>query len=413
MTTESTIISGPINVIRLEGKTDNINKTLYVLFDIHVPLRNQTECLELQEINIKNYISNNLKLAQNENNIIYDLFIEYHPVRDIDKFGATKYTVNYIEEMMKFITKQYYLDNNNIRKRNSYYKNLRSHYIDFRFPFMSPKITETIYYLESLCYNIHANLSIQNLQLMIDNLKIIKSFYIHTFNTFFKPRRITATDLKLLEYTNKSYKQIEHKISNKIIGKYNHKSVKKVLGNIIKNEFKTELLKYTDELDLYINTLTDFCVTYATINFQDMLYNDNIKTYTRGGVDFEEIDKIIKFVHQMGSNLFQSLGGATLYIMDMYFLRRFLDKDYVTNGIVYTGAEHSVNYIYLLVKYFDFKITHFSYIKKMSDKDNIKNINNVHKNIKASINYINCIKYFFPTELYQCSDISGFPKLFL
>ena len=49
--------------------------------------------------------------------------------------------------------------------------------------------------------------------------------------------------------------------------------------------------------------------------------------------------------------------------MDVYFLRRFLDKKYITNTVTYTGINHSINYIYALVKYFDFKITHASYMK--------------------------------------------------
>lgn len=42
-------------------------------------------------------------------------------------------------------------------------------------------------------------------------------------------------------------------------------------------------------------------------------------------------------------------------------LRRFLDKTYITNSIAYTGMGHSMNYIYILLHEFDFKITHVSY----------------------------------------------------
>ena len=36
-------------------------------------------------------------------------------------------------------------------------------------------------------------------------------------------------------------------------------------------------------------------------------------------------------------------------ITDLFFLRRFLDKDYITKAITYTGAVHSINYINFLV----------------------------------------------------------------
>ena len=39
-----------------------------------------------------------------------------------------------------------------------------------------------------------------------------------------------------------------------------------------------------------------------------------------------------------------------------YFLRRFLDKDYITKNIVYTGFIHTIEYLYFLVKHYDFKI---------------------------------------------------------
>lgn len=94
-------------------------------------------------------------------------------------------------------------------------------------------------------------------------------------------------------------------------------------------------------------------------------------------------------------------------LTDIFFLRRFLEKDYVTNGIAYTGAAHSVNYIYMLIKYFDFKITHYSYI-------NIENqdLNNLHRQIKNSSTFRDVDIYFSLPYLSQCSDMTSFPKLF-
>ena len=40
---------------------------------------------------------------------------------------------------------------------------------------------------------------------------------------------------------------------------------------------------------------------------------------------------------------------------DIFFLRRFLDKEYITNAIVYAGALHINTYIDILIKEFDFK----------------------------------------------------------
>ncbi len=94
-----------------------------------------------------------------------------------------------------------------------------------------------------------------------------------------------------------------------------------------------------------------------------------------------------------------------LYMMDIYLIRRFLDKNYITNTVSYTGALHSVNYIRILVKYFDFKITHYSYLK---DSD----INNAHKIIKQSKVMDNLNELFYPPTFLQCSNLNNFPKLF-
>lgn len=88
----------------------------------------------------------------------------------------------------------------------------------------------------------------------------------------------------------------------------------------------------------------------------------------------------------------------------MYFLRRFLDKDYITNSISYTGGLHSMTYIHTLVKYFDFKITHTSYSKYI-----IKDINQKIKNMELGPEYY---AIFMRPIKYQCSDITNFPDNF-
>ena len=93
--------------------------------------------------------------------------------------------------------------------------------------------------------------------------------------------------------------------------------------------------------------------------------------------------------------------------IDMYFLRRFLDKDYVQNGIVYAGIAHSMSYIYMLIKYYDFKITNVSYLKEG------ETIESATKKIKdQTVSNPNIDELFYPPSLYQCSNLSDFPKNF-
>lgn len=91
-------------------------------------------------------------------------------------------------------------------------------------------------------------------------------------------------------------------------------------------------------------------------------------------------------------------------LTDLYFIRRFLDKEYIDTGIVYTGIIHSVDFVYVLLKYFDFDITNYSYLSKspIELKQIIKKLDNSRK----------LDKYIFPPKLKQCSDLTKFPKLF-
>lgn len=81
--------------------------------------------------------------------------------------------------------------------------------------------------------------------------------------------------------------------------------------------------------------------------------------------------------------------------MDLYFLRRFLDKDYIKKGIVYCGEYHFVHYISFLVKYFDFEILECDkfYI--------VSNIKELEKKLKME-DFEDCYKYFTPDNYNQC-----------
>ena len=93
-------------------------------------------------------------------------------------------------------------------------------------------------------------------------------------------------------------------------------------------------------------------------------------------------------------------------LMDLFFLRRFLDKDYITNGIVYTGKAHSEFYILSLVKYFNFKVTHTAY-------SSLPNMDKLTETIKAQPNIDGLFKLLNPPIMSQCIHADVFPELFI
>lgn len=71
--------------------------------------------------------------------------------------------------------------------------------------------------------------------------------------------------------------------------------------------------------------------------------------------------------------------------------------------MTYTGATHSINYIDILAKDFNFEITHASYCDSTIPEAN-QNIKNYDTTELA--------KLFYPPIFQQCSDMTTFPKNF-
>ena len=99
------------------------------------------------------------------------------------------------------------------------------------------------------------------------------------------------------------------------------------------------------------------------------------------------------------------LGYINVILTDLYFLRRFLDKKYIKNTIVYCGLYHMFDYIYFLTKYFNFKMTNIYYKDKSYKLDKIDTTN---------ISYFNefekyLVKYDKDFIDTQCVDLFDFP----
>jgi hypothetical protein len=107
-----------------------------------------------------------------------------------------------------------------------------------------------------------------------------------------------------------------------------------------------------------------------------------------------------------------SIFSAGVSLVDVFFLRRFLDKTYVTNGIVYGGGYHMISYAFILIKYFNFKITHVAHNRKHYS---MKKLNEFIKSSKKipdiqDLFYYDNVTY---AEEPQCSVLDSFPKNFL
>jgi len=119
-------------------------------------------------------------------------------------------------------------------------------------------------------------------------------------------------------------------------------------------------------------------------------YNKNIKLKLLQVLDFGLMEKIL------------------LQHTDFYFLRRFLDKDYINTAICYTGLAHLSHLSFILVNKFNFKVTH------LSGKVNEYDIDKINQSINELSEYNPEKMYkiidFTNPDFLQCSNMFNFPE---
>src|ERR1700733_13261845 len=364
-------INGPINVIRMIGKIGSTSKVLYLFGDIHTDVNTQQECDSIFNVDINQYLATTFYNISNDSSDkkIYDFFLEISPSELVNEQDMNNsYKFKYIHQVYKFFRKifRYNKSKNKVSVHDMFNK-IRLHYIDIRQYFsQSNRIMfntfDTIFLLENNRY-----LSKDIVDEIIRGLTIVKTdlkLIIDAYNV-----STSSQVQKLNELTTRDYNKYMIYFFQKLINFYNHKNI----SERIKKQIKIIL----DEIDKIIKEIDIFIVLLINVND-----------------DFLNIVKLFDNYMEVGMKL-----------MDLYFMRRYLDKSYITNGIVYGGADHICNYVYSLIKDYDFEITNSSYMSA-------KNINELNKNINKLKNYMDVRQYIFPNILRQCSDLEGFPSNF-
>ena len=391
-------LNGPINVVRMEGHINNIKKVIYIFMDEHIDIDQQTDCNDPHDsIDINIFFRNsfeNLKYTKKT----YDFFLETFPHGLAYDLNESLYSTRtseeiYIEKLWKFFYESVHFDKKN-NTLTSLFSNVRLHYIDIRnvlYSFIVDPLLFAIHQLSEI-HNLTHDIVNTSLETVINFLKKLQIML--STNNFHSSKQqiITKLDSHIIDFLlnanirQKYFDQFSY-LLNKLVNGYNHINVKKKLVNIyVKKFIFTKLEDYIYDLDL--------------------LY-DKVKNLT--GKDYENNDFVKELKNDL-NHFHQALFAYAARFVDLYFLRRFLDKDYVTNAIIYTGAAHSVSYIYILNS-FNFEITHCAY----SAFENIDHLNKAVSNIKNfpfEDSLFDLIDLFVLLVSKQCSDISDFPDNF-
>lgn len=414
-TKNSTQISGPINLVRLEGTVNNKQKVLYLFMDLHIDSDIQTECTNIRSIHIKNYLTNAFDHIRNTNTKI-DFFLETFP----DQVGfTTRRTDIYLNQIRNLFEQSFNFDfKKNIALKSKEFPNVRFHYMDIR-PYFTFKlgdpfglvneISQKVYSLANRVIYQNDLFAIKNgANILHSQMKIIhdacflngtskkKKQYMH-------PKLIREFEGNWINYEYEDATQIIKHLINKIKNVYSNNKIGKIMHKI----FLDELVNMFNEYNSLYDKLTRYLsvsITQTKYSYYDRIKHDGNYTYY-GFVSFNLSETIFNDMSQIFEKYRSIVVNIYILIMDMYFIRRFLDKDYVTNGVVYTGAYHSSNYIKFLLRHFDFKITHTFFSET-------KDLNKLNEQIMVTDDTDKILGMFYPPKLYQCVDVGHFPKNF-
>lgn len=407
----SKFISGPINVVRLEGNVLNINKVIYIFMDIHETYPRETECSNIRSNNISKYFIENFDKASKSNKI-YDFFMEVDASYLTKQYIPIEKREIYIAKLWKLFIQSFDIDREkNIVGKSKEFPNIRFHYLDTRDYTINGYNTN--YNINHNVYSVNPhNISHYFLENydngLANNITEVKATYdmIYTagkpLNSNHKPL-VPKSIEEFDKYNKEELEKIAGSIYDKLLNKYHHAEIKSKINNIINKELKTLFNDFFEIVHIMYNKVPDYNKIIGK-NWNELTYDSNINIYDYGT---SIVDRYNILCDMANDNYIRNNNNMSIYvnIMDLYFIRRFLDKDYITNGIAYTGAAHSLNYIYYLVKYFNFNITHYSYLKD-------DNITEVQDYIKSLDNADSLSGYFYPQKFYQCSDMNSFPPLF-
>lgn len=327
-------INGPVNYVELKGSINGINKTIHIFMDKHYRLDEQTRCESFNSIEISYYLYKQIKEAKEP----LDFFMEIRN-DSINKKKSQKKDI-YINEVVELFKSEFVIENDKVLYAKSN-KNVRLHYLDIRDYFDLFYLTDLLIYEIVKDFNLFVKGDLKDTSIIKNNLDIIEKYIKKVFNLKEQiiENKINITTKKSSEY-----------YLDKIINKYSNNDIKLNLNYFLNIEFMDYYIKFfrlLGKIKLGLNNLE----TYKT----NILIDDII-------MSFVKLNDIIVDIYSL--------------FTDVYLLRRILEKDYIQNIITYSGRQHSLNYIYFLVKLCNFKVIN----AQISSEKDLDSLNDKIKN---------------------------------
>lgn len=381
----SRFINGPINCVRLQ----NDSKVLYLYMDYHEDIQLQTVCKSVWATDFKVYLRDTFKDIAGKGKK-YDFMLEVDPVwaQDTPHYFRGRYA----DEIDKFVKNVFNIDlENKVVYKSDIFPDVNLHLVDIR----SFILMDALDVCMEVVNNVNRmwldmNTSTELVEDSLEKLDYINNVCTVLYSNLYTDNVNSDSDM---------LNNIRMFIVNKITDCYKKNNVKDAVHDILNNSIKKSFHELFEIFSILQKGLEK--IKIVSEQPQDKLYNHKISEVTYGTPSYvtrNNIEFIVKHIDKFYNCLLSKISSK---LMDLYVIRMVMEKDSMTNCLMYTGIEHSVNMVYIFVKYFNFKITHYSYLSKP-----VEEVESILKNSKE---YGGFSEIFFPRTLNQCSDLSSFP----
>lgn len=432
-------LNGPVNYFKLSKDGKEIN----IFMDFHAPINRQRKCEDYDSKDIDKYFNKILSTDTENNDKTLDFFLEINPTSINFKY---KYYTNdnYLVSIRKMFSKLYNQKYENIDEDNMPEQNIRLHYMDIRdyssFNELKRKMENILLELERtrldrLDIIIPELDSVKNILIFIENM--INSITTPNKNSLYETlstKKIDFINLKEKMSTKNDKDNEKNKDKkdqsktdmqdmplsiNMVMDAGLYQILQKILSNYkddlnkdnITNFFDEHYIKTSKYLINKLNTLIPNMIDIDKI-IDDYIIEEKItfeeinQDKTNGSRDilpyyFYSLTKYKKIWREILDDLEEVnhlIVKMGVIMTDCYFLRRLTDNKTIKNSIVYTGAYHSVIYLWFLIKYYDYNIEDYYYLAEGINTEELIKL------IKKS-DYLDIMQYIIPNKVNQCIKI--------
>lgn len=361
-------INGPVNYCCMTSTINGIEKKIILFMDKHYGLWEQTRCDTFDSIDISHYMYKEIKNSTDE----LDFFLEI--TSDEIKSKQTNTRDIYIKELFEMFKTEFVVEkinNTDVVRYSKSNPNVRLHFLDIRDLMDYYEVRNIV--KKKILVKFEKLLKTSN----IDEKKNISISILNHFDEI---------DVKLNKLTNDKNEIIKlNANSNNIFNDDKQKyCINKAINKCENKKLRRNLIEFLD--DNYNNGMYNL----------NLAINKHIKKFLENIEEYE--DEKIKQIYGYMEFVEEAIIDLYSLFVDCYLLRRVLDKNYITNSVIYTGVQHSIHYIYFLHKYHDFKITKIYKTEKSLD-EMLKHIKEtdyvfeIYKYMDVKKKYPQCIPY--------------------